>query len=88
MACVAAIAGTLFYLAGHAGDKERRVPAGGGLTVVVSEPGVSETVLTLSAMGMLLCAVTAITLVIVYIRGRAYRRTGSRAQPLRGRAFF
>ncbi|WP_143144994.1 hypothetical protein [Streptomyces humi] len=72
-ACTAAIAAMLFYIADHP-DKEKRVSAGPGMTMVQStEAGISEAGYFLLAMGMLVCAVTAIVLVIAYVRGRAYR---------------
>lgn len=72
-ACAAAIAAMLFYVTAHP-DKERRIPAGGGMTMMRStEPGISEAGYAVLSIGMLVCAVTAITLVIAYVRGRAYR---------------
>ncbi|MGW3498900.1 hypothetical protein [Streptomyces sp. NPDC001020] len=71
-ACAAAIAAMIFYAANHA-DKEHRNYAGDGHTVVSTEPGISEAGYAFLAIGMLVCAITAITLVIAYVRGRAYR---------------
>ncbi|MGW1159668.1 hypothetical protein ACWD48_15895 [Streptomyces sp. NPDC002519] len=71
-ACAAAVPAMILYIVDHP-DKERRIPGGGGLTIVQTEPGISEAGYAFLSIGMLVCAITAITLVIVYIRGRAYR---------------
>lgn len=72
-ACAAAIAAMIFYIVDHP-DKEHRISAGEGMTMVQStEPGISEGGYFFLSMGMLVCAITAITLVIAYVRGRAYR---------------
>ncbi|MFD7493023.1 hypothetical protein ACFV8T_11475 [Streptomyces sp. NPDC059832] len=72
-ACVAAVAAMILYIVDHP-DKEHRVPAGEGMTMVQSvEPGISSAGYGFLAAGMLVCAVTAITLVVLHVRGRAYR---------------
>ncbi|GGV95934.1 hypothetical protein GCM10015535_64470 [Streptomyces gelaticus] len=72
-ACAAAIAAMIFYITDHP-DKEHRIPAGEGMIMVQStEPGISEAGYFFLTMGMLVCAITAVTLVIAYVRGRAYR---------------
>lgn len=72
-ACAAAIAAMIFYIADHP-DKEHRISAGEGMTMVQStEPGISEAGYAFLAIGMLVCAIAAITLLIAYVRGRAYR---------------
>ncbi|MEU2225566.1 hypothetical protein [Streptomyces sp. NPDC018347] len=54
----------LFYITAHP-DKEHRIPAGEGMTMVRStEPGISEAGYAVLSIGMLVCTVTAITLVI------------------------
>ncbi|WP_093893338.1 hypothetical protein [Streptomyces sp. Ncost-T10-10d] len=70
--CAAAVAAMILYMADHP-DRERRIPGGGGMTIVQTESGISEVGYAFLAIGMLVCAITAITLVVAYVRGRAYR---------------
>ncbi|MER6611425.1 hypothetical protein ABT282_37620 [Streptomyces sp. NPDC000927] len=70
--CAAAIPAMIFYIADHP-DKEHRTYSGQGMTIVSTEPGISEAGIAFLTIGMLVCAITAITLVIAYVRGRAYR---------------
>ncbi|MFE7399300.1 hypothetical protein [Streptomyces sp. NPDC057557] len=70
--CAAAVAAMILYIADHP-DRERRIPGGGQMTIVQTESGISEAGYAFLTIGMLVCAITAITLVIAYVRGRAYR---------------
>ncbi|MEV7796929.1 hypothetical protein AB0O68_33960 [Streptomyces sp. NPDC087512] len=71
-ACAAAIPAMIFYIVDHP-DKEHRTYSGQGMTVVSTEPGISEAGYAFLSIGMLVCAIAAITLFIAYVRGRAYR---------------
>ncbi|MFE7465371.1 hypothetical protein ACFU6R_14900 [Streptomyces sp. NPDC057499] len=71
-ACVAAVPAMIFYIVDHP-DREHRISAGTGMTMVRTEPGISEAGYAFLSIGMLVCTITAITLVITYVRGRAYR---------------
>ncbi|MFF1645889.1 hypothetical protein [Streptomyces sp. NPDC058240] len=72
-ACVAAVAAMILFIVDHP-DKEYRVSAGEGMTMVQCiEPGISSAGYDFLAAGMLVCAVTAIPLVVLYVQGRAYR---------------
>ncbi|MFB6988942.1 hypothetical protein [Streptomyces sp. NPDC056304] len=73
VACVAAVAAMVLYIVAHP-DKEHRISVGDGMTAVqTSEPGISEAGYAFLTLGMLVCAVTAVALVVAYVRGRAYR---------------
>ncbi|MER5744994.1 hypothetical protein [Streptomyces sp. NPDC002225] len=71
-ACAAAIPAMILYILDHP-DEEHRVTTGAGMTMVRTEPGIGEAGYAFLSIGMLVCAITAISLVIAYVRGRAYR---------------
>ncbi|MFJ6017444.1 hypothetical protein [Streptomyces sp. NPDC092952] len=71
-ACVAAIPAMILYIVAHP-DEEHRITTGEGMTMLHTEPGISEAGYAFLSVGMLVCAITAISLVIAYVRGRAYR---------------
>ncbi|MEE1771097.1 hypothetical protein PUR34_23890 [Streptomyces sp. JV185] len=73
LVCVAAVAAMIVYIVDHP-DKEHRVAVGAGMTTVDSvEPGISPAGYAFLAAGMLVCAVAAITLGVLHVRGRAHR---------------
>ncbi|MPY55214.1 hypothetical protein [Streptomyces acidicola] len=71
-ACAAAVAAQILYIADHP-DKEHKVSTALGMAVVSSEPGISDTGYAFLAIGILVCAVAAVSFVIAFARGRAYR---------------
>lgn len=48
------------------------------MATVTDAPGISETGFALLACGMMICFIAAITFVILFFRGRAYRRMSPR----------
>ncbi|MFJ2899072.1 hypothetical protein ACIO87_29855 [Streptomyces sp. NPDC087218] len=72
-ACTAAIIAMIVYMATHATGERRTHHLAGGLTDVTTEPGIGETGIMFLTFAMMACAITAITLVVAYVRGRAHR---------------
>ncbi|MGW4883060.1 hypothetical protein [Streptomyces murinus] len=75
--CVLAIAGQILYIVDHP-DHEHRERTALGMATVTDAPGISETGFALLACGMMICFIAAITFVILFFRGRAYRRMSRR----------
>ncbi|MGW3267758.1 hypothetical protein [Streptomyces sp. NPDC001056] len=75
--CVLAIVGQVLYIVDHP-DHERREQTTASMTTVTDVPGISGTGIALLAIGMTVCAVAALTFVILFVRGLAYRRGSSR----------
>ncbi|MFY4723319.1 hypothetical protein [Streptomyces sp. LaBMicrA B280] len=75
--CVLALAGQVLYLADHP-DHERRERTAAGVATVTDVPGLSGAGYALLACGMTACFIAAITFVILFFRGRPYRRTSPR----------
>ena len=71
--CVLAIAGQVLYLADHP-DTEHRVRTTATMTTVTTEAGISSSGIALLVCGMLVCAVAAVTFVVLFVRGLRYRR--------------
>lgn len=75
--CVLAIVGQVLYIVDHP-DHERRERTTAHLTTVTDVPGISGTGIALLAIGMMVCAVAAVTFVVLFVRGLPYRRGSSR----------
>ncbi|MFE7046383.1 hypothetical protein ACFU9X_45580 [Streptomyces atratus] len=67
--CLAAIGAMVLYITGHP-DTEREVTAADGMSVHQVVPGISDTGIALLAVGMVVCAIAAVTLVALFVRGR------------------
>nr|WP_145555539.1 hypothetical protein [Streptomyces incarnatus] len=68
-----AIAGQVLYIVDHP-DHERRERTAAGMATVTDVPGISEAGFALLACGLMICFIAAITFVILFFRGRPYRR--------------
>ncbi|MFH8340436.1 hypothetical protein [Streptomyces sp. AM6-12] len=75
--CVLAIVGQVLYIADHPDHVHREQTALGPVTVTDAQ-GISDAGITLLAVGMMVCAIAAITFVVLYVRGRAYRGVSGR----------
>lgn len=75
--CVLAIAGQVLYIADHP-DHERSKRTTAGMTTVTDVPGIGEAGFALLACGLMICFIAAITFVILFFRGRPYRRMSPR----------
>ncbi|QLJ00308.1 hypothetical protein HZZ00_04465 [Streptomyces sp. NEAU-sy36] len=75
--CLLGIVGQILYIVGHP-DHVHRVRTALGMATVTDAPGISDTGYVLLTFGMLLCFVAAVTFVVLFVRGRAYRRLSAR----------
>ncbi|CAK7286356.1 hypothetical protein [Streptomyces misionensis] len=75
--CVLAIVGQVLYITDHPDHVHQEQTALGPATVT-DAPGISDTGITLLAVGMVVCAIAAITFLVLFVRGRAYRGVSRR----------
>ncbi|MFF0629417.1 hypothetical protein [Streptomyces sp. NPDC004296] len=71
--CVLGIVGEILYVIDHP-DHERTEQTTATMTTVTTVPGISETGYALLTFGMMACFIAATTFVVLFVRGRAYRR--------------